>query len=574
MPWTLGAYTGFTLLRLWLAWRRRLPAWFLALSVIVDITVLMVTIWSFHLQYQEPAPIYLKATTLMYVFILIALRTLRFEPGLVLLAGATGALGWLAVVAYAVLADGGATITHDFATYAMSYEVLLGAEVDKVLSILIVTLILALALLRGRKLLIRATTEQLAASELSRFFAPEVAGRIRAMEASIEPGQADARDAAILMIDLRSFTLLALRLEPRAVMELLGAYQSRMVAEIDRYGGSVDKFMGDGILASFGATGPSASYAADGLRAVGTLIAAPVAGRSSGEAAGLPAPAIGAALVTGQVMFGAIGDRSRLEYTVIGDPVNLAAKLEKHTKVEGVAALCTAESYRIGAAPGLRGGTARLEQRQGRTVAGVDGRSTWSRSCEPGAMLSYCAGLVRDQAPGRYLATLFAPASVRPALFGLYAFDHEIAKVRHVVSEPMAGLIRFQWWRDALDAIAAGRPAPAHPVARALQDAWRSFEISRARLDAAIDARERELDQAAPATLAALEQHLAATSSGLVLAALQLLGVRDQPASDAGCRVGLAIGLADLLREIDVDRERVLFLPRDLLSRHGIAPTR
>lgn len=189
------------------------------------------------------------------------------------------------------------------------------------------------------------------------------------------------------------------------------------------------------------------------------------------------------------------------------------------------------------------------------------------------ASLSYCAGLVRDQAPGRYLATLFAPASVRPALFGLYAFDHEIAKVRHLVSEPMAGLIRFQWWRDALDAIAADRPAPAHPVAQALQDAWRSFEISRARLDAAIDARERELDQAAPETLAALEQHLAATSSGLVLTALQLLGVRDQPASDAGSEVGLAIGLADLLREIDVDRERVLFLPKDLLSRHDIAAT-
>jgi NADH dehydrogenase [ubiquinone] 1 alpha subcomplex assembly factor 6 len=187
--------------------------------------------------------------------------------------------------------------------------------------------------------------------------------------------------------------------------------------------------------------------------------------------------------------------------------------------------------------------------------------------------LSYCAGLVRDQAPGRYVATLFAPASVRPALFGLYAFDHEIAKVRHVVSEPMAGLIRFQWWRDALDAIAAGRPAPAHPVAQSLQAAWRRFEHARERLDAAIDARERELDRAAPDTLPALEQHLAATSAGPVLTALDLLGVHDPTAREAGHRVGLAIGLTDLLCEIDVDRERVLFLPGDQLRRHGIAPT-
>jgi NADH dehydrogenase [ubiquinone] 1 alpha subcomplex assembly factor 6 len=191
----------------------------------------------------------------------------------------------------------------------------------------------------------------------------------------------------------------------------------------------------------------------------------------------------------------------------------------------------------------------------------------------PTASLSYCAGLVRDQAPGRYVATLFAPASIRPALFGLYAFDHEIAKVRHLVSEPMAGLIRFQWWRDALDAIAAGCPAPAHPVAQSLQVAWRRFENARIRLDAAIDARERELDRTAPDSLPALEQHLAATSAGPVLTALDLLGVHEPAAREAGHRVGLAIGLTDLLCEIDVDRERMLFLPGDLLGRHNIAPT-
>jgi len=371
VPWTLGAYTVFTLLRLWLARRRLLTRWFLALSVIVDISVLMVTIWSFHLQYQQPAPIYLKATTLMYVFILIALRTLRFEPGLVLLAGISGAVGWLMLVAYAVLADGGAAITHSFATYAMSYEVLLGAEVDKVMSILVVTAILALALLRARKLLVRATAEQLAASEMSRFFAPEIAGRIRETEAAIMPGQAEQRDAAILMVDLRSFTPLAHQLDPHAVMALLSDYQARMVAEIDRHGGSVDKFMGDGILASFGATGPSATYAVDGFRALESLIGAASRWAAERRAAGLPAPAVGAALATGRVMFGAVGDQSRLEYTVIGDPVNLVAKLEKHTKEERVVALSTAETYQLAVQQGYVPGGA-IEERPARTVAGVD----------------------------------------------------------------------------------------------------------------------------------------------------------------------------------------------------------
>jgi adenylate cyclase len=174
------------------------------------------------------------------------------------------------------------------------------------------------------------------------------------------------------MIDLRSFTLLSHRLEPHAVMELLAAYQSLMVAEIDRHGGSVDKFMGDGILASFGATRPSTTYAADGLRALESLVHAARRWALERQAAALPAPAIGAALATGQVMFGAIGDRSRLEYTVIGDPVNLAAKLEKHTKAEGVAALCTAEGYRLALQQGYAAGDLRPESRPDRTVAGID----------------------------------------------------------------------------------------------------------------------------------------------------------------------------------------------------------
>jgi len=275
-------------------------------------------------------------------------------------------------VAYAVLAGGGAQITHDFATYAMSYQVLLGAEIDKVVSLLMVTLILTLGLVRARKLLFRAVTDQVAASELSRFFAPEVAGRIRASEIALEPGQAELREAAILMVDLRGFTPLTHRLTPREVMALLSEYQSRVVAAIGGHGGSIDKFLGDGILASFGATRPSASCAADALRALDALLEATAAWREERRAAGRPAPEVGAAIATGPVMFGTIGDRSRLEYTVIGDPVNLAAKLEKHTKEERVRALCTAEAYRLALRQHYRPERA-PEPRTGRRVAGVEG---------------------------------------------------------------------------------------------------------------------------------------------------------------------------------------------------------
>lgn len=186
--------------------------------------------------------------------------------------------------------------------------------------------------------------------------------------------------------------------------------------------------------------------------------------------------------------------------------------------------------------------------------------------------LSYCAGLVRTAAPDRYLATLFAPAVAREALFALYAFDHEIGKVRHVVSQPMAGLIRLQWWRDALDAIDAGRP-PAHPVALALQIGLDAARGCRARLEAALDARERELEDPPPADLKALEQQLEGSSAAIVQAALVILGTTDAATLEVGRKIGLVVGLADRLRSLEADlREGRMLLPTAELARHGIDP--
>ena len=164
VPWTLSIYAMFTAARIVLAYRGRLSRGFLTLSVVVDIGVLMITIWSFHLQYGAPPALYLKAPTLMYVFILIALRTLRFEPSYVLLAGGCAAVGWLALFIYAAAGLSGAapTFTHNYVDYVTSYKILGGAEIDKILSILMVTAILALSLSRARRLLVASVAEEFA----------------------------------------------------------------------------------------------------------------------------------------------------------------------------------------------------------------------------------------------------------------------------------------------------------------------------------------------------------------------------------------------------------------------------
>jgi adenylate cyclase len=370
VPWALGLYTVFTAFRLALALKGRLTPGFLSLSVVVDIAVLMVTIWSFHLQYQQPATIYLKAPTLLYVFILIALRAMRFEARYILLAGATAILGWFLLVAYAVWDAGGMHLTHNFAEYMTSNTILIGAEIDKLLSIAAVTGVLAIAIVRARRLLVSAAAEAHAASELSRFFAPEVAGEIRRADMALKPGDAVTREAAVMFIDLRGFTKLAARQAPGTTIEVLSEYHRRMVPAIQANGGSIDKYLGDGILASFGATRPSQTYAAAALAALDAVLEASDAWNADRVAEGETPLGVGAAVAVGPVLFGVTGDQSRLEFTVIGDVVNLAAKLEKHCKVVQRPALTTRTALDLARSQGF-GGADAYTILPGESVGGV-----------------------------------------------------------------------------------------------------------------------------------------------------------------------------------------------------------
>ena len=372
VPWALAFYFVFTLMRLYLAFKRRLPHWIIALSVVVDMTVLLVTIWSFHLQYDQPPGLSLKAPTLLYIFILIALRTLRFEARYVLFAGATAIIGWLILLWYAIrYSPSGDVITRDYVRYITSTDILIGGEVDKILSILAVTVVLAVALTRARRILVRSVAEHAAAEDLSRFFAPDVAARITASETMVRAGQGETRTAAILYLDIRGFTALAHNMPADHVMALLAEYQSRMVPVIQRHGGSIDKFIGDGILATFGAAMTTESYAADAMAASQALLAELDGWNEKRASLGAVPLRMGVGVAVGSVVFGAVGDESRLEYTVIGDAVNLAAKLEKHCKAEAVQALTTADAMARARDQGYAG-AAGHDILPARRVEGVD----------------------------------------------------------------------------------------------------------------------------------------------------------------------------------------------------------
>jgi len=187
--------------------------------------------------------------------------------------------------------------------------------------------------------------------------------------------------------------------------------------------------------------------------------------------------------------------------------------------------------------------------------------------------LSENAGTLRTHDVDRFQATLFAPADRREALFALYAFDHELDRIRHAVSQPMPGLIRLQWWRDALDGIAAGRPPLAHPVVEGLaRHVWPRLDGTWDQLQAAIDAREREVEEVAPIRdLAGLEGWLQATGGGLALAAFDVLGVRDDRGRSRANALGVALAAVRLLKSLPADAHAGrLLLPADRVEAKGV----
>jgi adenylate cyclase len=261
-------------------------------------------------------------------------------------------------------------MTRDYVAYMTSARILIGGEIDKIVSILLTTGLLAIAVAHARELLERAVAEQAATIQLSRFFSPEVAERLISADELLRPGEGEAREAAAMFIDLRGFTKLAAALAPRALIALLGEYQRVAVPIIQRHQGSITTYLGDGIMVTFGATRPSANYAADALRCADELLGALVDWCSECAARGAGTPGVGIGVEVGTVTCGAIGEEGRLEYAVIGDPVNRAAKLQNHTKAEGVRALTTVATRDRAVAQGYAPRQPQ-EVRPGREVAGV-----------------------------------------------------------------------------------------------------------------------------------------------------------------------------------------------------------
>ncbi|QRM55377.1 phytoene/squalene synthase family protein [Sinorhizobium sp. BG8] len=188
------------------------------------------------------------------------------------------------------------------------------------------------------------------------------------------------------------------------------------------------------------------------------------------------------------------------------------------------------------------------------------------------AEYSHCLEVLRETDRDRYLACLLAPEPARGALAALYAFNAEIARVRDIVREALAGEIRLQWWRDLLEGAPSGE-ATGNPLAAALMDTVRQYHLPVAVLLDMIDARIFDIYNDPMESRTTLEGYAGETASALIqLASLVLDPANASKSSDAAGHAGVAQTIAGTLLLLPIHRRRgQVYIPADLLAATGLS---
>jgi phytoene synthase len=184
----------------------------------------------------------------------------------------------------------------------------------------------------------------------------------------------------------------------------------------------------------------------------------------------------------------------------------------------------------------------------------------------------HCERLVREHDKDRFLSSLFASAERRPLLHAIYAFDIEIAGIALRVSEPLAGEVRLQWWRDIISGERA-EEAAASPVATALRGAMTAVSIDSTLLDTALDAASRDAAREPIRTMEEFARQALDTRGSILRIAAAILGAQEGRSLDIlVSHASFAMAALDAVRRFALRASRgQLQIPTELLNREDEA---
>jgi adenylate cyclase len=206
--------------------------------------------------------------------------------------------------------------------------------------VLIVAAIAALAVRRARQTLTRAIMLGQQTANLSRYLPQRIAAVVADQGVGVLT-RGRRQNAAVMFADVRGFTALSESVPPEEIGRMLGELRGIVTRAVERNHGIVDKFIGDAVMAVFGVPEPGPRDAANALAATRDILRELEHWNAARATRGEPAVRLGIGVHYGEVFAGAVGDASRLEFTILGDTVNVAARVEEATKAAGAGLVVT-----------------------------------------------------------------------------------------------------------------------------------------------------------------------------------------------------------------------------------------
>ena len=266
----------------------------------------------------------------LLVFVILGLVALRYDPWLQAYALVLMVAGL--VVLYVLAPEVASEPTGGLSLLSQLFQ--FPPNFARLSIIALAGVILIYGAVRTRRLLNRAIAETVQRANLSRYLPPQLVGRVaQADEDRLLTGT--SQDAAVLFVDIRGFPTLAESMEPETLSRFLAEYRQIVSKQVHAHHGVVDKFVGDSVMAVFGAPDTTGNDAANALECAADIVKA-IADWNVERRPYMGAEVlVGVGLHWGNVFCGAVGDATRLEFTVLGDTVNVAARLEQLSKEVG-----------------------------------------------------------------------------------------------------------------------------------------------------------------------------------------------------------------------------------------------
>ena len=284
-----------------------------------------------------PVTLAVKEGALLFFVAFLVQGTFSYSPHFIAWTGLCITLSWGAIVGFAVAEPGTFfTVSSTEETWRQygdpHYLPVIKVVYDYVI-LLLLTLGLAVAIWRSRQLVMAAAVSEKARANLARHFSPKVLDELSARENPF--GDVRRQSAAVLFADIRGFTTRCETMPPEEAISFLREFHGRMEDVIFKHGGTLDKILGDGLLAVFGVPDQGGGDAGDALACAFAIIDSVSKWNVERQAAGRFEVQIGIGLHFGYVMTGDVGSERLMTFTVVGDTVNVASRLQSLSKEIG-----------------------------------------------------------------------------------------------------------------------------------------------------------------------------------------------------------------------------------------------